>query len=228
MGHRRSCRITACAGTVVLFAVMVVGTAVDANAAPRGGSASPIRLHLPAVSASGKTVRFGGVLAFATPGSWVRTALRHGSNPSSEANFRVRVTAGCTALALVSPQATATAASAQNQLRRTLPDGSQAGIPVPPPVRIVEAGARAHAGAWELVAPPAPPDSATSPDGGYFFSYYGGALLSVAPARWAGLTVGVTARPTTCAPLVRGDRAVKLAVTHLLRSATLLDATASG
>ena len=143
---------TAFGATIVRFAVTMVGTSVGANAAPRAGGPSPVRLHLPTASAGGKTVRFGRVLTFAAPEGWVRTALPAGSNPSSEANFRVRVSAGCTALAFASPQATATAVSARTQLRRALPDGSQSGIPVPPPVRIVETRARAHAGARQRAA----------------------------------------------------------------------------
>jgi hypothetical protein len=110
----------------------------------------------------------------------------------------VTVASGCTALAFVTPTSTATATSAPTQLRRALPAASQSGIPVPRPVRIVAAAPRAHSGAWELVAPPAPPDAANSPDGGYSFNYYGGTLLHVSHARWAGLTVGLTARPSSC------------------------------
>jgi hypothetical protein len=228
MRRRRSCQFTALAATVVLCAGAVIGTVVAADAAPTAAGAPAIRLHLPAVSAGRKTVHFGGVVAVAAPRGWIRTALPPGSNPSSEADFRISVAAGCTALAFVSPQTTATTATARAQLRRALPAASQAGTPVPPPVRVVETGVRAHSGAWEVVAPPAPPDSASSPVGGYFFSYYGAMLLKVAPARWAGLAVGLTARPSACAPLVLHDRAVKVALTRLLRAATLQAAAASG
>jgi len=149
-------------------------------------------------------------------------------NPSSEADFRVPVAGGCTALAYVTPLTQATAASARAQLQAGLPTASQLGIPVPPPVRIVATGIRAHSGAWELVAPPVPPDAANSPDGGYSFNYYGGVLAKVAHARWAGLIVGLTARPNTCDSQVLHDHAAKAALTHLLRTATLQDATTSG
>jgi hypothetical protein len=203
---------------------LVAGPAIG-NAATRPTTSSGIRLHLSDALAGKKTVHFGGVVEFTAPRGWVRNAVEHSTNPSSEADFRVPVAGGCTALAFVTPLTQATAASARAQLQAGLPTASQLGIPVPPPVRIVATGARAHSGAWELVAPPVPPDSASSPDGGYSFNYYGGLLVRVARARWAGLVVGLTTRPSTCDSQVLGDHSAEAALTHLLRTATLQDAT---
>ena len=223
MKPRRNWKMKPLATAVVLCAAAVTGPAVGLAAASGG-----IRLHLPGTSAGKKTIRFGGVVTFAAPQGWVRTALPHGTNPTSQADFRVAVAPGCTALAFVTPNSTATATSAPTQLRRALPAASQPGIPVPQPVRIVAAAPRAHSGAWELVVPPAPPDAASSPDGGNSFNYYGGTLLHVSHMRWAGLTVGLTARPSSCGTQVLHDHAVTVALTHLLRTATLQNASATG
>ena len=136
--------------------------------------------------------------------------------------FRVPVAVGCTAIAVVSPEASVTATSASKQLRMTLPAASQPGSPVAPPVRVVATGARADSGAWELVAPPTPTY------GGNSFNYYGGVLQEVQHDRWAGVVIGVTARPSTCGTQVLATHAVAAAVTHLLRSAKLSGASASG
>lgn len=223
MKRRRNWKMKPLATAVILCAAAVTGPAAGIAAASGG-----IRLHLPGTSAGKKTIRFAGVVTFAAPKGWVWTALPHGINPTSQADFRVAVAPGCTALALVTPNSTATATSAPTQLRRALPAASQSGIPVPQPVRIVAAAPRAHSGAWELVAPPAPPDAASSPDGGYSFNYYGATLLHVSHARWAGLTVGLTARPSSCGTQVLHDHAVTVALTHLLRTATLQNASATG
>jgi hypothetical protein len=211
---------------VVAGAALVAGPTIG-NATTRPRTPSGIRLHLSDALAGKRTVHFGGAVVFAAPQGWVRTAVQQPTSSSSAADFRVSVAGGCTALAYVTPLTQATTASAQAQLRAGLPTASQLGIPVPPPVPVVETGTRAHSGAWELVAPPVPPDAATSPDGGYSFSYYGGVLVKVAHARWAGPVVGLTARPSTCDSRVVHDHDAKAALTHLLRTATLQDATVS-
>ena len=58
-------------------------------------------------------------------------------------------------------------------------------------------------------------------DGGDSFDYYGGVLLQVAHDRWAGLSIGITARPDTCGTQVLRTHAVLAAADQILRTATL-------
>ena len=161
----RACGAVLCVG-------MVFGPTAG-HAATTAVGASSIKLRLPTVSFQHRTVRFRGFVTFARPGGWTRTA---GGAPN--ATFRVPVAVGCTAIAVVSPEASVTAASASVQLRKALPAASQPGSPVAQQVRIVATGTRAASGAWELVAPPAPTE------GGNSFYYYGGMLEKVAHGRW--------------------------------------------
>jgi len=94
-------------------------------------------------------------------------------------------------------------------------------VPYPQPGRIVAGARRDHSGAWELIAPPAPTD------GGDSFNYYGGVLLQVTRSRWAGLSVGITARPASCGAQVLHTRAIRAAADRILRGATLEGVTGS-
>lgn len=205
----RACGAVLCVG-------MVFGLTAG-HAATTAVGASPIKLKLPTVSFQHRNVSFRGFVTFARPREWTRT-----SGGAPNATFRVPVAVGCTAIAVVSPEASVTATSASVQLRKTLPAASQPGSPVAQQIRIVATGARAASGAWELVAPPAPTD------GGNSFNYYGGMLEKVAHGRWAGLVIGVTARPSTCGTQVLETHAVVATVTHLLRTAKLAGASVSG
>lgn len=212
----------------VAVAVVMCGAAAAAPS-PRSAAlaaakvSTTTRLSLPSTNSGATIVKFGGAVVFPTPSGWVRRKLGTGHNPNSDAEFRVPVGAGCSATAVALPDTRASAMSAQAQLRTELPGDAQPGVIVPLPVHLVaSAPARSRAGAWELVTPPSPTDAGPS------YAYYGETLLNVAHDRWAGLTVWIVAKPGTCTSQVLHNHTVKVALTHLLRTASLQHAGVQG
>jgi hypothetical protein len=223
MKPRRVLSLAPAAAAVVICAAAAAAPSSRSTARAAAKVSSTTKLRLPSTNAGRTIVQFGGAVAFPTPSGWVRRQLGTGHNPNSDAEFRLPVGAGCSATAIAFPDATASAMSARAQLRIELPGDAQPGAIVPRPVTIIaSAPARSHAGAWELVTPPSPTD------GGPSYAYYGETLLNVAHNRWAGLTVWIVAKPSTCTSRVLHNHTVKIALTHVLRTATLQHATVHG
>lgn len=190
----------------------VAQTAGSAVSKDRAGSTvvMSLRLSQPG-SVRADRLRFRGYVTFVIPRAW---GAKYSRTDNGDANFNFTLAPHCTASGFVHSSTAVTRKSALTQLLTELPQASQPGIPVTRPVSLLGKGALDRgAGGWALVAN----------SGRIGFTFYGGALLKIERARWAGLIVGFAA--SAGCPAVLPQRATLVAdLTRMLRTMHLRDA----